>query len=81
MAGGRRSGSHCSAHLGRTGAGRIYRGSAKRIRRIKWREHTPLGFAAFMFVLVAIMIGVIIWLTTHPEDGHHHDGQVTVYSR
>jgi len=34
-----------------------------------------------MFVLVAIMMGVITWLTTHPEDGHDHDGQVTVGSR
>src|SRR4051812_27358752 len=78
MAGGRRSGAHCSSHLGRAGGGRIYRGSAKRIGRIKWREHTPRGFAAFVFALVAIMVGVITWLTTHSEDGHHHDGQVTV---
>ena len=31
-----------------------------------------------MFALAAIIVGVITWLTTHPEYGHHHDGQVTV---
>jgi hypothetical protein len=81
MAGARRSGSHCRSHLGRAGTGRIYRGSAKRIRRIKCRKHTPRGFAAFVFAMVAIMVGMITWLTTHSEDGHHDDGLVTVDSR
>jgi hypothetical protein len=81
MAGEQRSGSHNGPHLGRAGVGRIYRGSAKRIGRIRWREHTPWELVALMVVVIAIVVALVSWLVTHPEAGHHHHGEPTVDSR
>ena len=81
MAGGQRSGSHSGPHLCRAGVGRIYRGSAKRIGRIRWREHTPWELVALMVVVIAIVVALVSWLVTHPEAGHHHHGEPAVDSR
>jgi len=54
-------------HFGRPGVGRAYRGSPKRIRRIRWQEHTPREFVVLIVVGVAIVVALISWLVTHPE--------------
>jgi hypothetical protein len=68
-------------HFSRPRAGLSYRGSPKRIRRIKWQDHTPPSFAALMLAGLALVLALIAWLITHPEAGHHHSGQVNVDSR
>ncbi len=45
---------------------------AKRIRRIRGRDHTPREFAAFVVVAIAMVVVQISWLMTHPDTGHHH---------
>jgi type II secretory pathway component PulM len=65
MAGGR--GGRAALHFGRPGVERAYRGSPKRIRRIRWQEHTPREFVVLIVVGVAIVVALISWLVTHPE--------------
>jgi hypothetical protein len=52
------------SHLSRPGAGRTYRGSSKRIRRIKWQDHTPPEFVTFVVVAFIIMMVLISRLMT-----------------
>jgi hypothetical protein len=68
-------------YLSRSGAGRTYRGSFKRVRRIKWQEHTPQGFVMFVIVEFVIMVALISLFLTHPARGHHHQEQLTVDRR
>ena len=59
-------------HLSRPGAGKIYRGSRRRLRRIKWRDHTPAEFWLFVVFMLLILIVLIPWLIKHPPPAHHH---------
>jgi hypothetical protein len=65
---------HGGPHFSRPGVSRTYRGSPKRIRRIKWRDHTPPSFVAWTMAGLVVLLAVIYWLMTHPEAGHHHGG-------
>ena len=67
-------------HSSGSRAGRTYRGSTKRLRRLKWQDHTPPSFVAFMAAGLAIMVLLISWLMMHPEAGHHQPGQAIVRS-
>ncbi len=69
------------SNLGRPRAGRIYRGSAKRIRRIKWRDYTPREFVVLMVVGIAVVLVLMSWLMTHPDTGHRHPADASVNSR
>ena len=68
-------------HFARTGAVRVHRGSAKRIRRIKWRDHTPREFVVLVIRGVAMILVLISWLIAHPDRGHHHPAAVNINSR
>jgi len=61
--------------------GRTYRGSSKRVRRIKWQDHTPPSFVVFMAAGLVVMVLLISWLTTHADTEHHHAEQVMDASR
>jgi hypothetical protein len=39
-----------------------YRGSSKRIERIRWRQNTPPGVIAVLAVSVAILLAAVVWL-------------------
>ena len=69
------------AHSGGSRSGRAYRGSAKRVRRIRWQDHTPRSFVALMVAGLAITILLISWLVTHPDTAHHHAELVLDASR
>jgi hypothetical protein len=77
-----------SSRSGPPGAGfserpdKAYRGSCKRIRRIKWREQTSVEFWVFV-VLVALMLIVgVPWLVWHPmEHQHHAPRNTTVHAK
>jgi hypothetical protein len=54
------------------GSTRIYRGSRKRVQRLKWYKHSSIHFWLFVaFVLFLLFVGVP-WMINHPEAGHHH---------
>ena len=72
MAGGRQHLSHGGSNLGRSGAGKTYRGSRKRLRRIKWQEHTPVEFWIYLVLMLVALLIVIPWLIKHPPPEHHH---------
>jgi H+/Cl- antiporter ClcA len=72
MTGARQHLSHSGPHLGRPGAGKTYRGSRKRLRRIKWYEHTPVEFWIYLVLLLVVLLIVIPWLIKHPPPEHHH---------
>jgi len=55
----------------RPGAGRVYRGTRKRLRRIRLRENTPLGLLVFVVALVLLMIVTFVLLIQHPPLHHH----------
>jgi hypothetical protein len=51
---------------GRSGGLKGYRGSQKRLDRIKWHQHTPLNFRIFVLVVVLTLIALATWLLRHP---------------
>jgi hypothetical protein len=57
----------------RPGAVRVYRGSRKRLRQIKWQDHTPLELCVFTGVVLVILVTAFVWLTRH-----HHTGAFDV---
>jgi len=48
MTGARQHLSRSGSQLGRPGAGKTYEGLAKRLRHIKWYEHTPVEFWIYL---------------------------------
>lgn len=70
---------HTSAggpRAGTSGAPKMYRGSQKRVDRIKWRRHTPLGFWIFALVVALLLIAGAAWLMRHPPQRSHHHAAV-----
>jgi hypothetical protein len=69
----------CSLNGGpprRPGAGKVYRGSHRRLRRIKWQDNTSTELWLFV-VLILIMVFVgIPWLITHPPLKRSHSSEV-----
>jgi uncharacterized iron-regulated membrane protein len=56
----------------RAGAGSVYRGSRKRVRRLKWQEHTSVEFWIFVILMLIMLFVGIPWLIRHPPETHHH---------
>jgi hypothetical protein len=54
-------------HLSRPGAAKVYRGSRKRLRGIKWHEHTPVAFWIFV-ALVIMMLFLLIPMASFWHD-------------
>jgi hypothetical protein len=59
-------------HGARPGAGKLYRGSRKRVRRIKWRENTSVEFWIFVVLIVFMLLVGVPWLIKHPPADHYH---------
>jgi hypothetical protein len=53
----------------KTGATKVYRGSSKRVRRIKWRDNTPARVRIFVALLIVALAAMMSWLIRHPP--HH----------
>jgi hypothetical protein len=74
-------------HINGTRPGKVYRGSRKRIQRIKWRENTSVEFWILVILLLFMLLVAIPWLIKHPIEHHHEQsGNVTpnpdtVYAR
>ena len=54
----------------RRGVGTAYRGTRKRLRRIRLRENTPAGLLIFMVALVLFMIVTFVLLIQYPPLHH-----------
>jgi hypothetical protein len=68
-------GPHLSGHRG----SKVYRGSRKRIQRIKWRENTSIQFWLFVVFLLLLLFVGIPWMIKHPIEHHHEPtGAATV---
>jgi hypothetical protein len=52
-------------------AGRVYRGTRKRLRRIRLHENTPPGLWILVVALVLFMIATFVLLIRHPPLHHH----------
>jgi hypothetical protein len=64
---------HFGSGIGRrVGAGKVHRGSRKRVQRIKWRENTSVEVWIFIVLILLTLILGIPWLIKHPPDDHHH---------
>ena len=64
-------------HLFRGSGGKSYRGSRKRLRRIKWYKDTSVAFWLFVVLLVLMVIVGIPWMIHHPPPEHRgHVGDV-----
>jgi hypothetical protein len=63
---------HVDGHRTHPGRARsTYRGSRKRLLRLKWYKHTSIEFWLFVaFVLFLVFVGVP-WMINHPEAGRH----------
>jgi len=55
----------------RPGVRKGYRGSRKRLRRIRWREHTTVEVWIFVVLLLFMLFVGISWLIRHPPADHH----------
>ena len=53
------------------GAGKVYRGSRKRVRRIKWWENSPLEFWIFVVLILFMLFVGVPWLIKHPPTDYH----------
>jgi hypothetical protein len=57
----------------RAGAGKVYRGSRKRVRRIKWLENNSVEFWILVVLLLFMLLVGVPWLVKHPPaDRHQH---------
>ena len=52
------------------GAGRAYRGSRKRLKRIKFFENTSVEFWLFVVLMLFMLLVVVPWLIKHPPRDH-----------
>lgn len=55
--------------------GKVYRGSRKRLRRIKWYEHTSVEFWIFVALMLLMLFGGIPWMIRHPPEHHHQTNE------
>jgi hypothetical protein len=59
------------AHATRGRSRPLYRGSRKRLQRLKWYRHTSIDFWLFVtFVLLLLFVGVP-WMINHPAPDNH----------
>jgi hypothetical protein len=52
--------------------GKLYRGSRKRVQRIKVRENTSVELWIFVLLMLFLLFVGLPWLTKHPPADHHH---------
>jgi len=58
--------SRTNSDFGTPGHGKVYRGSRKRVQRIRWQEHTPVELWILLVVLLLVLLIVIPWMIRHP---------------
>jgi hypothetical protein len=53
-------------------AAKVYRGSRKRVRRIKWRGNTSVELWIVVVLMLFVLCVGIPWLIKHPPVEHSH---------
>ncbi len=56
-------------HRGSRQPGRVYRGSRKRLARLRWHENTPLRVWILVAVVLLMFVGAFLWLFFARERG------------
>jgi hypothetical protein len=56
---------------GKPGAGRVHRGSKRRLKRITLRGNWSVEFWVFVLAILIALFVLVPWLINHPI-GHHH---------
>jgi hypothetical protein len=65
-------------HGGRSHGEKVYRGSRRRVRRIKWSDTTP-EFWIFVVLVIFLFFVIVPWMIRHPPDeSHSHAPEVNV---
>jgi len=53
----------------------VFRGSRKRVARIKWRGNSSPELWLFLILIVVLLVVVIPWMMNHSAEWHQHDAQ------
>jgi hypothetical protein len=53
----------------------VFRGSRKRVGRIKWRGNSSPELWLFLILILVLLVVVIPWMMSHSAEWHHHDAQ------
>ncbi len=56
-------------HRARSHGVGVYRGSRKRLRQLKWYEHTSIEFWVVVVLLCALFFGLLPWMLQHSSHG------------
>jgi hypothetical protein len=54
-------------NAGSRAPGKTYRGSRKRLRRIKWRDHTPAGLWIFLMIILLVLFVGFLSVNLHGD--------------
>jgi hypothetical protein len=54
-------------HTGRPGAEKVYRGSRRRLTRIRWQDHTSTDFLLFVVLALLTIFFSLVWVANHPS--------------
>jgi hypothetical protein len=57
-------------HSRKPGSARIYRGSKKRVARIRMRDNMSVGMWCFVVFMVLLILVGVPWMVTHHADFH-----------
>lgn len=57
--------------------GRVYRGSRKRVRRIRFRDNWAVELWILVAVILFTLCVVVPWLVRHPPSDHQHVETIT----
>jgi hypothetical protein len=57
--------------------GKVYRGSRKRVRRIRFRDNWPVELWILVAVILFMLFVVVPWLVQHPPPDHQHVETIT----
>jgi hypothetical protein len=64
-------------HTTKPGADRVFRGSKKRLARIRIRDNMSLGMWCFVALMAMLLLVVVPWLVNHPGALHTHGRRTT----
>jgi hypothetical protein len=59
-------------HSAKPGSARRFRGSKKRLARIRVRDNFSIGFWCFVALMAFLLFVGIPWMIKHPESFHYH---------
>jgi hypothetical protein len=64
-------------HTTKRGSARVFRGSKKRLARIRMRDNMSLGMWCFVALMALLLFVAVPWLIKHPHALHTHGRSTT----